>query len=91
MAKGILSNIKDMADKFSDFASCESFSEDEEGSNSKSKGKDIFQVQGRKRKGKKHKHSPSPSKEYFLKKQILSNSPESKGLEVVDVTGQSSA
>ena len=79
MAKSILSNIKDIAYSYSDFASCESLSdEDKEKETSKvAPDSDCFHFQGRKRKHRKHKLSPSPSKEYFMKKQHLSNSPES--------------
>ena len=51
-----------MAEKFPDFASCDSLSEDSDTNNFVG-----FQTPGRRKKGKKHKLSPSPNKDYFLK------------------------
>ena len=80
-AKGILSNLKEMADKYSDFASCESFSDDTDASTSQLKEDDGFQTQRRKKNKnkRKQKFSPSPSKEPFVKRQNKSNSPELHG------------
>ena len=72
--RSMLDNLKEMADRFSDFASCESLSEDYD-SGGPSHSDVGFQIQGRKKKGKKHKLSPSPSKEYFVKRQNTSCSP----------------
>jgi len=74
-AKSILSNIMDMAERFSDFASCESLS-DETDMELKSSKDEGFQLQGRRHKRKKSKLSPSPTKEYFLKKPNMNNSPD---------------
>ena len=86
-AKSILSNIKEMADKFSDFASCESFSDDETGSNNRISN-DGFQLQGKKKRGRKHRLSPSPNKEYFLKKQNVLRTPENKKSEASKETAE---
>ena len=76
--KSIIDNLKEMADQFtcSDFASCESFSDETE--TEKITNKD-FKLQGRKKKRKKEKLSPSPTKELFMKKPNLGNSPNSVG------------
>ena len=77
-AKGILSDLKDMADKYSDFASCKSFSDDTDTSSAQLGDDDGFQTQRRKknRKKRKQKFSPSPSKEIFVKRQNNSSSPD---------------
>ena len=74
-AKIILSNPKEMAEKYSDFASCESLS-DETDNETKSLKDDGFEIQGRRHKRKKEKSSPSPAREYFLKKQNMNKSPD---------------
>ena len=80
-AKTILTNLKEMADRFSDFASCQSFSDDTDSSSEK-KSVDGFQLQNRKKRNKrnglKHKLSPSPTKDLPVKKQNRGNSPDSK-------------
>ena len=76
--KSIINNLKEMADKytFSDFASCESVSDETE----TEKGTNLeFKLQGRKKKRKKDKLSPSPTKEFFMKKPNLGCSPNSGG------------
>ena len=70
--KNMLSNIKDMAERFSEFASCESLSDD---GGTDTQNNESFKLQGRKKKTKKHKLSPSPTKEFFLKKQNTRKSP----------------
>ena len=67
--KSMLSDIKDMAERFSDFASCESLSDGNE-----TDKYDGFQLHGRKKR-KKQKMSPTPTKDYFLKKPNLGPSP----------------
>ena len=63
-ARSIISNIKEISERFSDFASCESFSEDTD--NTEKIVEDGFQTQSRKKKNKrKQKFSPSPSKDIF--------------------------
>ena len=65
-ARSIISNIKDITERFSDFVTCESFSEDTD--NPEKIVEDGFQTRSRKKKNKrKQKFSPSPSKE-FLKR-----------------------
>ena len=73
-AKSILSNLKEMADKYSDFASCDSSLGESE-----IEVEDGFKKQNKKRKSKKHKLSPSPEasiKSFFLKKANKASSPE---------------
>ena len=73
--RDMLTNLKEMADRFSDFASCESLSEDYD-SVEKINSDASFQTQGRKRRSKKHKLSPSPNKQYFVKRQNIAPSPD---------------
>ena len=61
-----------MAERFSDFASCESLSDEYE---TDKQTNNDFQFQGRKKKSKKHKLSPSPPKEFFIKKPNTRDSP----------------
>ena len=67
-ARSILSNLKEMSERYSDFGSCYSSSDgaDDEG----------FKAGGRKKKGKKHKLSITPGREYFMKKPNLASSPQ---------------
>jgi len=65
-----------MATKFSDFASCESLTSEAETEKNVKTG---FQQQGRKKKRKKDKSSPSRTKESFMKKTNLSQSPNNTG------------
>ena len=67
-AKSILSNLKDMSERYSDFGSCYSSSDGADD--------DGFKAPGRKKKSKKHKLSITPGKEYFLKKPHLASSPQ---------------
>ena len=68
--KSILGNIKDMDERFSDFATCESLSDESETDRETNNG---FQYQKRKKKTKKHKLSPSPTKDFFVKKPKTGN------------------
>ena len=73
-AKSILSNLKEMTDKYSDFASCDSSLGESE-----KEVEDGFKKFNKKRKSKKHKLSPSPDnsiKNFFLKKANKASSPE---------------
>ena len=70
--KSIVSNIKDMAEKFSDFGTCESLSDE---TDTDRQTNEKFQLQGRKKK-RKIKLSPSPPTEYFLKKPNVRQSPD---------------
>ena len=73
-AKSILTNLKEMADKYSDFASCDSSLGESE-----KEVDDGFKVQSKKKKSRKHKLSPSPDnsiKNFFLKKANKASSPE---------------
>ena len=72
----IVDNIKDMAERFSDFASCESLSDEAE--TDRQTDGNGFQLKSRKKKTKKHKLSPSPTKEFFLKKPNIRKSPASQ-------------
>ena len=77
-AKSILSNLKDMADRYSDFASCDSSLG---GTDTEAADVDTevgFLYQGRKKKSRKHKLSPSPNRDFFLKKPNTASSPESR-------------
>ena len=74
-AKNILSNLREISERFSDFASCESLTDDSDKETTKSNA-DGFQKQGRRHKRKKDKLSPSPPKDYFLKKQNTNCSPD---------------
>ena len=65
-----------MAERFSDFASCESLSDETDSETKKSNNNEGFQIQGRRHKRKKDKLSPSPPKEFFLKKQNMRSSPD---------------
>ena len=63
-----------MADKYSDFASCDSSLGESE-----KEVDDGFKVQSKKKKSRKHKLSPSPDnsiKNFFLKKANKASSPE---------------
>jgi hypothetical protein len=68
-AKNILSNLKEMSERYSDFGSCHS-------SSSEASADDGFKTLGRKKKSRKHKLSITPGKEYFLKKPHLASSPQ---------------
>ena len=68
-AKSILSNLKEMSERYSDFGSCYSTSSGDEAA-------DGFKTYSKKKKGKKHKLSISPGREYFLKKPNLATSPQ---------------
>ena len=73
-AKSILTNLKEMADKYSDFASCDSSLGESE-----IEVDDGFKMQIKKKKSRKHKLSPSPDnsiKKLFLKKANKVSSPE---------------
>ena len=65
-AKNILSNLKNMSERYSDFGSCYSSSDGADD--------DGFKAPGRKKKSKKHKLSITPGKEYFQKKPHLASS-----------------
>ena len=79
-AKSILSNIRQMSERFSDFATCESLSDDTDNEIIRLNN-DGFRKQGRRPKRKKNKISPSPSKDHFLKKQNTNASPNTVGLD----------
>ena len=66
-AKSILSNLRLMSERYSDFGSCHS---------SSSEVDEDFKTVDRKKKSRKHKLSITPEKEYFLKKPNLASSPE---------------
>jgi hypothetical protein len=68
-AKSILTNLKEMSERYSDFGSCYSSSSGDEAA-------DGFKTYSKKKKGKKHKLSISPGREYFLKKPNLATSPQ---------------
>ena len=68
-AKSILSNLKEMSERYSDFASCYSSSSGDE-------AVDGFKTHDKRKKGKKHKLSISPGREYFLKKPNMAASPQ---------------
>ena len=72
-SKNILSNLKEMSERYSDFASCHSSSSGGEGAVD-----DGFKSLGRKKKkARKHRLSVSPPGiEYFLKKPNLALSPQ---------------
>ena len=74
-AKSILSNLKEMTERFSDFASCESGVSETESEASKD-DHDGFKIHERKKKGRKHRLSPSPDKDFFMKKANMASSPE---------------
>jgi hypothetical protein len=72
-AKSILSNLKEMSERYSDFGSCYSSSS---GADSEAAVDDGLKTHGRRKKARKHKLSISPlGKEYFLKKPNLASSP----------------
>ena len=77
-AKSILSSLKDMADRYSDFASCDSSLGDTDTEAVDITNEVGFQYQGRKKKSKKHRLSPSPTKDFFLKRPNTASSPESR-------------
>ena len=71
-AKNILSNLKEMSERYSDFASCYSSS-----SGGEAAVDEGFKYHGRKKKASKHRLSVSPPGiEYFLKKPNLALSPQ---------------
>ena len=73
-AKSILTNMKEMAEKYSDFASCDSSIGESE-----IEVEDGYKMQNKKKKSRKHKLSPSPDnsiKNFFLKKANKASSPE---------------
>ena len=72
-AKNILSGLKEMTEKFSDFASCQSDS-----SQSELDDQSGYKTQGRNKKSGKHKLSPTSPRDSFLKKQNTAPSPEYK-------------
>ena len=74
-AKNILSNLREMADRYSDFASCDS-SLAETDSEPAPDPEDGFKIHERKRKSRKHKLSPTPTRDFFLKKPNTARSPE---------------
>ena len=70
-ANRILSSLKEMSERYSDFGSCHSSSDGGEAAED-----DVFTTHARKKKGRKHKLSTTPGKEYFLKKPNLASSPQ---------------
>ena len=70
-AKSILSNLKEMSERYSDIGSCHSSSDGGEAAED-----DVFTTHKRKKKTRKHKLSITPGKEYFLKKPNLAYSPQ---------------
>ena len=70
-AKSILSNLKEMSERYSDFGSCHSSSSGGEAAED-----DVFTTHARKKKARKQKLSITPGKEYFLKKPNLASSPQ---------------
>ena len=68
-AKSILSNLKELSERYSDFGSCHS-------SSSEGAVDDEFKTIGRKKKARKHKLSITPGKEFFLKKPNMAFSPQ---------------
>ena len=69
-AKSILSNLKEMSERYSDFGSGYSSS-----SGGEAAAGDGF-VTHKRKKSKKHKLSITPGKEYFLKKPNMAPSPQ---------------
>ena len=70
-AKNILSNLREMSERYSDFGSCYSSS-----SGGEAAVGDDFKTAGRKKKSRKHKLSITPGKEFFLKKPHMAPSPQ---------------
>jgi hypothetical protein len=64
--KSILSNLKEITERFSDFASADTafFSDDSD----EGRDKDGFRVQDKRKKSRKHKLSITPTRDFFLKK-----------------------
>ena len=73
-AKGILSNLKAMTERYSDFASADSasFSDDSDGG----KDQDGFKTQNKRKKARKHRLSITPTRDFFLKKPNTATSPQ---------------
>ena len=73
-AKSILSNLREMTERFSDFASADSasFSEDSD----EGRDKDGFRVQDKRKKSRKHRLSITPPRDFFLKKPNTAVSPQ---------------
>jgi hypothetical protein len=68
-AESILSDLKNMSERYTDFGSCYSSSDGADD--------DGFKAPGRKKKAKKHKLSITPpGREYFMKKPNLASSPQ---------------
>lgn len=79
-ARTILSNLKEMSERFSDlgeFASCNSTTSGEDTDISETDN-DGFRKQskGKRKKSRKHRLSTTPGKEHFMKKANLSSSPQ---------------
>ena len=73
-AKSILSNLREMTERLSDFASADSasFSDDSDGGTDK----DGFRVQDERKKSRKHKLSITPTRDFFLKRTNTACSPQ---------------
>ena len=73
-AKSILSNLRELTERFSDFASADSasFSDDSD----VGRDKDSFRVQDKRKKSRKHKLSITPTRDFFLKKPNTAVSPQ---------------
>ena len=68
-AESILSDLKNMSERYTDFGSCYSSSDGADD--------DGFKAPGRKKKAQKHKLSITPpGREYFMKKPNLASSPQ---------------
>ena len=68
-AKSILSNLKEMSERYSDFGSCYSSSSGGEA------GADDGFITHKRKKAKKHRLSITPDKEFFMKKPNMAPSP----------------
>ena len=79
-ARTILSNLKEMSERFSDigdFASCNSTTSGEDTDMSETDNEGFRkQGKGKRKKGRKHRLSTTPGKEHFMKKANLSSSPQ---------------
>ena len=73
-ANRILSNLKEMTERYSDFASADSasFSDDSDGG----ENQDGFKTQNKRKKARKHRLSITPPRDFFLKKPNTATSPQ---------------
>ena len=76
-ARTLLSNLKEMTERFSDFASCDSSFSGDDSDISTENDNDGFKTQGRRKKTLKHRLSISPDRDSIMKKPNMASSPQS--------------